>query len=63
MPVSVLTAVILQMGCRVEVALVLEEAGVVHGVKKPGVGLGAGDAILSPCKDTEDMVASGRTTT
>lgn len=63
MPVSVLTAVILQMECRVEVALVLEKAGVVHGVKKPAVGLGAGDAILSPYKNTEDMVACGRATT
>lgn len=38
MPVSVPTAVVLQMERRVEVALVLEEAGVAHGVK-PGAGL------------------------
>lgn len=63
MPVSVLTAVILQMGCRVEVALVLEKAGVARGVKKPGVGPGAGDALLTSCKNTEDMVACGRATT
>lgn len=39
MAVSVPTAEGLQMGCRVEVALVLEKAGVVCGVK-PGAGLG-----------------------
>lgn len=63
MAVSVLTAVMPQMGCRVDGALVLEKAGVVHGVKKPGVDLRAGDAIRSPCKNTEDMVACGRATT
>lgn len=62
MPVSVLTAVLLQMGCRVEVALALEKAGVACGVK-PGAGLGAVDAILTPYKNTEATVACGRATT
>lgn len=62
MPVSALTAVLLQMGCRVEVALVLGKAGVACGAR-PGAGPGAVDAILTPCKSTEDMVAYGRATT
>lgn len=54
-----------QCCCRwgaVEVALVLEKAGVVCG-GKPGAGPGAVDAILMPWKNTEDLVACGRATT
>lgn len=61
MPVSALTAVLLQMGCRVEVALVLGKAGVACGAR-PGAGLGAVNAILTPCKNIEDMVSRGRAT-
>lgn len=50
MPVSVPTAVVLQMGYSVEVALVLEKAGVACGVK-PGAGLVAVDATLDPYKN------------